>query len=387
MARSSWQSWSGSFSRARRSRSRWPCTSLPLESSGCAWCAEGSHAADVFCRNSRRSGSGSSSRVSLPAKELQLRGRAQFYANEADHPDRAINRASRTVGVVNGSLRYLLETALVRRRAHRRRCGATGGRDAALPAVGLVLAAAFRLLPALNRVLFLVNQVQYNGPALGLVERRLRPTEPGKERVPENTGSTSRHLKLERELRVEAVTFRYPTPHRARAARGRLHGAAGRISGDRRPDRLRKEHPAGRHSRPADAGRREGDRRRRTVARSAASAGNDRSATYPRTSTSSTTRCAPTSRSAGAATRSTRKRSSRPFASRSSRTSSPGCLTALKRSSASAAFGSRADSASVSALLARSTSARASSSSTRQPRTSTGDRAAHRRDAGRLQTD
>ena len=43
-----------------------------------------------------------------------------------------------------------------------------------LPAVGLVLAAAFRLLPALNQVLFLINQVQYNGPAIDLVEEEMK---------------------------------------------------------------------------------------------------------------------------------------------------------------------------------------------------------------------
>jgi ABC-type multidrug transport system fused ATPase/permease subunit len=108
------------------------------------------------------------------AKELQLRGRALFYADEAVSRTRAINTAYRGLAVVNGSLRYVLESALV--------IGAllivgaadlVGGRSAVLPAVGLVLAAAFRLLPALNQVLFLVNSVQYNGPAVDLVEEEM----------------------------------------------------------------------------------------------------------------------------------------------------------------------------------------------------------------------
>ncbi len=99
------------------------------------------------------------------AKEFQLRGRALFYADEAVARTRGINSATRGRNVVNGSLRYMLETSLV--------IGAVlivgaadlvGGRDAALPAVGLVLAAAFRLLPALNQVLFLVNQCSTTAP-------------------------------------------------------------------------------------------------------------------------------------------------------------------------------------------------------------------------------
>ena len=109
------------------------------------------------------------------AKELQLRGRALFDADEAVKRTRAINTAYRGLAVVNGSLRYVLESALV--------IGAllivgaadlVGGRSAVLPAVGLVLAAAFRLLPALNQVLFIVNSVQYNGPAVDLVEEEMQ---------------------------------------------------------------------------------------------------------------------------------------------------------------------------------------------------------------------
>ena len=36
-----------------------------------------------------------------------------------------------------------------------------------------MLAGAFRLLPALNQILFLSNQVQFSGSAIGLVEHEL----------------------------------------------------------------------------------------------------------------------------------------------------------------------------------------------------------------------
>jgi ATP-binding cassette, subfamily B, bacterial PglK len=145
------------------------------------------------------------------AKELQLRGRALFYADEAVARTRRINSAWRGLGVVNGSLRYVLEAALV--------VGAmlivgaadlVGGHAAVLPAVGLVFAGAFRLLPALNQGLFLVNQVQYNGPALDLVEVEVHTFATPKLQAIADDETVSR-LQLKAALRVENVTFRYPT--------------------------------------------------------------------------------------------------------------------------------------------------------------------------------
>jgi ABC-type multidrug transport system fused ATPase/permease subunit len=146
------------------------------------------------------------------AKELQLRGRALFYADEAVARTRSLNAIGRGVTVINGSLRYVLETALV--------VGAVlivavadvvGGKGAALPAVGLVLAAAFRLLPALNQVLFLYNQVQYSTPAIELVEEEVRTfVTSAPPASPEGDGPVS-PLQLTDALRLDEVTFRYPT--------------------------------------------------------------------------------------------------------------------------------------------------------------------------------
>ena len=127
------------------------------------------------------------------AKELQLRGRALFYAEGAVAQTRKINAAQRVASVVNGSLRYMLETSLV--------IGAvlvvgvaglTGGRDAVLPAVGLVLAGAFRLLPALNQILFLTNSVQYSYGAIDFVERELADLRLIRASLPSRSLQTSR---------------------------------------------------------------------------------------------------------------------------------------------------------------------------------------------------
>jgi len=146
------------------------------------------------------------------AKELQLRGRALFYAEGAVARTRRINAATRVVNVANGSLRYMLETSLVLGSVLVVAvAGATSGRDAVLPAVGLVMAGAFRLLPALNQMLYMTNSVQFGAGAVGFVERELdtfgayaSPTDAvaAPEAVPH---------RLEREMRLDEVWFRYPT--------------------------------------------------------------------------------------------------------------------------------------------------------------------------------
>jgi ATP-binding cassette, subfamily B, bacterial PglK len=154
------------------------------------------------------------------AKELQLRGRALFYAEGAAARTRGINAAARGAAVANGSLRYLLETSLV--------VGAvlvvgvaglTTGRASALPAVGLVLAGAFRLLPALNQVLFLSNQVQFNTSATDFVQRELESFGAFVSTAGAAVQPNPVPHRLERELRLEDITFRYPT-RREPALRG-----------------------------------------------------------------------------------------------------------------------------------------------------------------------
>jgi ABC-type multidrug transport system fused ATPase/permease subunit len=144
------------------------------------------------------------------AKELQLRGRALFYAESAVGRTRRMNAATRVLSVANGSLRYMLETSLVVGAVLVVGvAGATSGRDAALPAVGLVLAGAFRLLPALNQVLFLTNSVQFSAGAIDFVERELKTF--GPYATPTDTSEDPSPHRLEREVRLDDVWFRYPT--------------------------------------------------------------------------------------------------------------------------------------------------------------------------------
>ena len=184
------------------------------------------------------------------AKELQLRGRALFYAEGAVARTRGINSASRGANVVNGSLRYMLETSLVIGAVLVVAvAGLASGRAAALPAVGLVLAGAFRLLPALNQILFLTNQVQYNSSATDFVEQELQTFGAFAHEPTSQDQRVVTPLRFERELRLDDVTFRYPTRAEPALRGVSLAVRPGESRRHRRPHRFRQEHASRRHPR------------------------------------------------------------------------------------------------------------------------------------------
>jgi len=146
------------------------------------------------------------------ATELQLRGRQDFYVEAAVSGTRGMNHARRTFEVLSGSRRYMLETAVVVGAALVVvSAGAIGGQRSVLPAVGLVLAGAFRLLPALNQVLFLANQVQFGSPATGLIEEELSAIGDFLGEGPVNVYERGdSRLLLKHELRLTDVQYAYP---------------------------------------------------------------------------------------------------------------------------------------------------------------------------------
>lgn len=146
------------------------------------------------------------------AKELQLRGRALFYADAAVTRTKRINAAMRVANVANGSLRYMLETSLVLGAVLVVVvAGAASGRNAVLPAVGLVMAGAFRLLPALNQILYLTNTVQFGHGSIEFVERELDTFGPYASPTDGGIVVEAESHRLEREVRLDEVWFRYPT--------------------------------------------------------------------------------------------------------------------------------------------------------------------------------
>jgi ABC-type multidrug transport system fused ATPase/permease subunit len=145
------------------------------------------------------------------AKELQLRGRSRLFAEGASSRTRGILAQTRFANVASLGLTYVLQTSLVLGAVLIVAvAGLTGGRESALPAVGLVMAGAFRLLPALNQMLFLNNQAWFNSAAIGFVKAELDSFGPFADEEIERE-SVDTPVRLEQEFRLEHIGFRYPT--------------------------------------------------------------------------------------------------------------------------------------------------------------------------------
>ncbi len=103
----------------------------------------------------------------LMARELRLNGRAHNYALHAVDQSRDVASARRTMEFIIPANRYVLETAVIVGIAL---CGgiasATAGSASVLPTLGLMLAAMFRGLPALYRLMQFVNLCDFNMPSL-----------------------------------------------------------------------------------------------------------------------------------------------------------------------------------------------------------------------------
>jgi ABC-type multidrug transport system fused ATPase/permease subunit len=145
------------------------------------------------------------------AKELQLRGRSHLFAEGASSRTRGILAQMRIANVASLGLRYVLETSLVFGAVLVvAAAGLTGGRETVLPSVGLVLAGAFRLLPALNQMLYLTNQAWFNSAAIGFVQAELDSFGSFADEEIERE-SVETPIRLEHEFRLDQVGFRYPT--------------------------------------------------------------------------------------------------------------------------------------------------------------------------------
>lgn len=139
------------------------------------------------------------------SKEIALGGKADYFSTRLRDAKLRLSRGQRTLLLSNQLPRYYLEIALL--------CGvgllsvilyATSSPSGAAGALALFLAAGFRLLPSLNRIIVATNLARAGKPALSQIINDLVQT-----RGPEETGGDLTAFSFQ-ELELAHVTFRYP---------------------------------------------------------------------------------------------------------------------------------------------------------------------------------
>ena len=148
----------------------------------------------------------------LIARELRLNGRAHAYAMRSVDQSREVSGARRMLEFVIPVNRYVLETAVI--------LGivlsgvvasATSGSENVLPILALMLAAMFRGLPALYRLMQFVNLCDFTMPSLAVIREfaaadGLADAEPDPD-LPVHPYSSAPHIEF------IGVAFRYPRAH------------------------------------------------------------------------------------------------------------------------------------------------------------------------------
>lgn len=170
-------------------------------------------------------------------REIRIRGVGRRVQARYGDAYRRVLWANRVLGLLSSSTRYLLEAALIIGLVLIVVAGAlTGGAQAALLSLGIVVVAGFRVLPAFTSMVNTVNAIRASSPAISLLEDELRrlPPRSSVQAIPEGgPGGTETPLLFE-DLVLESVTFQYPTRPRpalcevtTRITRGESVGVVG----------------------------------------------------------------------------------------------------------------------------------------------------------------
>ena len=145
-------------------------------------------------------------------KELVVRGTTHRFKGRAVGAVSAYLDAGRFITVVNQSMRYILEALLIIGAAGVVGFAAvTGSTTTVLVSIGVLLAGGFRILPALNGILFSSNTIRSYEPAVAVVEATLADlTTNAQAMFNEDRVMTDESL-LSGSFTFDSVTFRYPS--------------------------------------------------------------------------------------------------------------------------------------------------------------------------------
>jgi ATP-binding cassette subfamily C protein len=139
------------------------------------------------------------------AKELIVRQRHDHFVDRHHDERLALLKSNQILSFAGSSTRYYLEASLVLGTAVvATGAGIRGGEKAVLSSVAVMLAGGFRLLPALNRIMFSVNQMRSSSPPATTLTQELELPSVVSASQP---GSSA---PFQDSLRFEHVSYRYP---------------------------------------------------------------------------------------------------------------------------------------------------------------------------------
>ena len=143
------------------------------------------------------------------AKDIKLLGREnEFLAQYRMHNAQSA-RVSQHQAMLQQLPRLWLEVLAVVGLAALVSTMLAQGRDVAgiAPILGLFAAAAFRVMPSVNRVLFALNALRYSAPAIGTVHEELKLTTPEAARRRRDVAEPA----FQSEIRLSNISFTYPS--------------------------------------------------------------------------------------------------------------------------------------------------------------------------------
>jgi ABC-type multidrug transport system fused ATPase/permease subunit len=148
-------------------------------------------------------------------KELTIRGSADTYLNRYGEAIAKFLEAFRLITVTNQAMRYLLEILMIAGAAFVIGFATFTGSTTVLVSIGVLLAGGFRMIPALNMLLFSINTIRSYEPGVAVVEDELARL--GDDSVtmvaasPSDTGNGPDSFVPTGSFALRGVRFCYPT--------------------------------------------------------------------------------------------------------------------------------------------------------------------------------
>jgi ABC-type multidrug transport system fused ATPase/permease subunit len=143
------------------------------------------------------------------AKDVKLLGRERDFLNRYETHNKLSAQSARLQMTMQQLPRLWLELLAVSGMATLVLTMLAQGRDMTqiISAMGLFAAASYRLMPSMNRVLGAIQSIRYAGPMFSVLNEELKLSAP---EPPARTGSAEG---IQREIRLESVTYTYPGAH------------------------------------------------------------------------------------------------------------------------------------------------------------------------------